>query len=71
MYLERSPYVDDIREVLQDYPYVKKDNSNVEYTKYKYSKEEAKILRVDDFYSVNEHPDLTNTTPYLNKTKTK
>ena len=69
--IERSPYVDDIRDVLQDYPYVKEDNSTVEYTNYKYTKSEAKALNVEDFYDVNGHPDLSNTTPYLNKIKTK
>ena len=69
--IERSPYVDDIREVLQEYPYVRENNSTIEYTKYKYKKSEVKTLSVEDFYSVNDHPDLSNNTPYLEETKTR
>ena len=69
--LERSPYVDDIREVLQDYPYVKEDNSEVFSTTYRYTRSESKELKVEYFYDVNSHPDLSNTTPYLNKIKEK
>ena len=69
--LERSPYVDDIREVLQEYPYVVEDNSCLENTEFIYDKYQIKLLTADDFYYVNEHPDLSNTTPFLNKVKTK
>lgn len=64
--LKRSPYVDDIREIIDEYPYfVQKCEHEVEYEiPKKYNKKELPYLKVSDFNHFNE-PDLTNTTPEL------
>ena len=62
--IERSPYVDDIREILNDYPYVCENGTYEVYEQFKFSRSELPYLSPDDFTCFN-HPDLTNTTPSL------
>ena len=64
--IKQSPYVDDIRYVMKEYPYVKGDNEcKFEYKiPHRYSKDELPYLKVSDFNHFGQ-PDLTNTTPEL------
>ena len=62
--LERSRLVDDVREILQDYPYVCEKGYDEVYEQFKFSRSELPYLSVDDFETFG-HPDLSNTTPYL------
>jgi hypothetical protein len=67
----RCPYEDDIRQHLKDYPYVSLDNSTIEKKTYKFMKYQLLSLDVEDFYEETGHPDLDNTTPNLNNTKSR
>ena len=67
--VEESPHVDDIREVLDEYPYVVLDNKDRFYTYYKYNRHDLINLDVSDFYNENGHPDLYNRSYSLTKTK--
>mgnify|MGYP007069843889 CR=1 FL=1 len=62
--LDRSPYVDDIREVLSEYPYVPENGSHEVYEQFKFNRSELKYLTPEQFTTFN-HPDLSNTTPNL------
>lgn len=72
--LDRSPSVDDVREILDEYPYVlldkyptlAEDGSVLERKYFRYSRYQLPSLRPAQF-NCFEHPDLTNKTPYLNK----
>ena len=58
--LDKSPLVDDIREVLEDYPYVSEDCFEEVYETFQFSKEELPYLDPNDFDTFT-HPDLSNT----------
>ncbi len=66
--LERSPLVDDIREVINDYPYVGEENCEEVYESYKFQRRELPYLSPTDFNAF-DHPDLSNTTPSLGRSK--
>ncbi len=68
--LERSPLVDDIREVLADYPYVCEKGFDEVYESFKFHRSELKYLSPSDFDTFN-HPDLSNNTPHLEPVLTK
>jgi len=68
--LERSPLVDDIREIINDYPYFSEKGYDEVYETFKFSRHELPYLNPEDFECFN-HPDLTNTTPTLGKSLTK
>ena len=63
-----SPLVDDIRQVLDNYPYVEEECYRVVYEYYKFRKNELPYLRVDQF-NVFDHPDLSNTSINYNEHK--
>lgn len=63
---ERSPFVDDIREIIDEYPYFQLDCYTVVHKDYKVDKnkiKETKLEDVDDFIA----PDLENKNLYTNK----
>ena len=62
--LEQSPAVDDIREVLDEYPYVCEEGITKVYETFKFARRELPYLSPSDFTTF-DHPDLSNTTPYL------
>ena len=66
-YLDRSHAVDDIRNVLIDYPYTCEDCTDVVSETYYFSRWELPHLNAEDFDRFNQ-PDLSNTTPYLGRT---
>ena len=68
--LDRSPLVDDIREVLEDYPYVCENAVEEVYETFKFARHDLPYLRAEDFDTF-AHPNLSNTTPYLNPTLTR
>ena len=57
--LERSPYVDDIREIIYDYPYFCEECDHEVYEEFKFRRRELKNLRPEDFDVFNQ-PDLAN-----------
>lgn len=68
--LERSPAVDDIREIIYDYPYFSEDCIEEVYEEYKFNKHELEYLSPDDF-DVFTGPDLENKDLETGKTRTK
>lgn len=66
--LEKSPLVDDIREIIFEYPYFSEKCVSLVYEQFKFKRSELKNLSVDDFDTFN-HPDLTNASLYYAKTK--
>ena len=68
--LEKSPEVDDIREVLADYPYVSESCVTEVYEQFKFNRRELKYLNPEDFDTFN-HPDLSNTSMNINPVKQK
>ena len=66
--LERSPLVDDIREIIFDYPYVKEECYDTVYESFRFKQNELKYLNPDDF-DVFDHPDLTNKSINLDNQK--
>ena len=62
--LEKSPLVDDIREVIEEYPYVPENCFEEVYETFRFFSIELPDLSPADFDTFN-HPDLTNNTPNL------
>lgn len=56
---EKSQAVDDIREIINDYPYFSEDCISLVYEEYKYNKSELNYLSPEDF-DVFNGPDLEN-----------
>ena len=68
-YVEASPYVDDVRYIMEDYPYVG-ERSYTEVNKEHYVLDfQIPFVEPEDYYDDFEHPDLSNTSPTLSKTK--
>ena len=67
--LERSKSVDDIRDVISDYPYFEEDPTDIVYETYFYNNWELKYLSPYDF-DVFTGPDLSTSELNLNKAKT-
>lgn len=57
--LEQSPYVDDIREVISDYPYVAEDCDETIYAEMEFSKDKLPYLTLNAINPFNG-PDLSN-----------
>lgn len=57
--LEKSPIVDDVRQIINEYPYFTEDFVTEVYETFKFSRYELKDLSVDDF-DVFKGPDLNN-----------
>ena len=57
--LERSRLVDDVRDVLEDYPYTCEKGYDVVHKDFKFKRRDLPNLKVTDFTTFN-HPDLTN-----------
>lgn len=68
--IETSPAVDDVREIIYDYPYFKEDCVTEVYEQFKFSKRELPYLSPEDF-DVFEGPDLENKDLSIEKTKIK
>lgn len=68
-FLEKSRLVDDVREIINDYPYVAEDFCEYVYKQYKFSRYQLRSLKVTDFTDF-DHPDLTNKSIELNPNKT-
>lgn len=68
--LEKSPLVDDIREIIYDYPYFQEDCIEEVYKEYDFNRNELDKLSPSDF-DVFEGPDLSNKTIEKVKVKTK
>lgn len=64
--LEKSPLVDDIREIIDEYPYFSESCVSEVFETFKFSRYELGDLRPEDF-NVYSHPDLSN--PNLNTEK--
>lgn len=64
--LERSPLVDDIREIINDYPYVDEECYDIVHKDFSFSSSKLRYLNVNDF-NVFDHPDLNNKSINLNK----
>lgn len=62
--LDRSPYVDDVREILEEYPYVCEDGYDETYETFRFKRQELPYLRPEDFNCFNQ-PDLDNPNPTL------
>ena len=62
--VEKSPLVDDIREIIDDYPYFKEDCYEEVYKTFKFKKSELKDLSPDDFDEF-DHPNLDEKTLVL------
>lgn len=58
---ERSPLVDDIRYIIDEYPYFTQDCVEEVYASYRFDRRELGSLRVEDFNDF-EHPDLSEKT---------
>ena len=69
--LMRSNSVDDIREVLDDYPYAAEGCWEVVKTNHKVNKHHVKDLTPEDFIEDYNHPDLENKTWDLHKKRTR
>ena len=69
--LMKSKEVDDIREVLDEYPYVSEDFSTTVYKEHKYLPIQLLTLKAEDLIEDFNHPDLENKTSTLNKTRTR
>lgn len=57
--LEQSPLVDDIRDIIYEYPYFREKCVEEVYAKYKFKISELRSLRAEDFDDF-EHPNLEN-----------
>ena len=68
--LERSPLVDDVRQILGEYPYVCENCVEEVYEQFKFSRSELRYLDPNEFDTFAQ-PDLGNSTPYLGATKVK
>ncbi len=66
--VEKSPLVDDVRQIINDYPYFAEDNTEVVCEYYRFKRSELPGLSPDDF-DVFNHPDLSNTSPNLGRSK--
>ena len=66
--LERSPNVDDIRDIIEDYPYYNVDCTTEVYEQFKFKKSQLKELNPDDF-DVFKHPKLDDDTLTLRRTR--
>ena len=66
--LQRSPLVDDIRQVLEDYPYAGEKCSETVYKAFRFNTWDLPKLKVSDFTTFN-HPDLSNTSISLDGAK--
>lgn len=64
--LQKSDEVDDVREILQDYPYVMEDCRIVVYKEFTFSKHELGNLSPNDF-NVFANPDLSNNSVNLGR----
>ena len=62
---ERSPFVDDIRDIIDEYPYFELDCYKVVHKDYKFKKKELANLKVSDV-SEFKKPDLDNSELYSN-----
>ena len=60
---ERSPFVDDIRDIIDEYPYFELDCYKVVHKDYKFKKKELANLKVSDV-SEFKKPDLDNSELY-------
>lgn len=58
--VEKSPEVDDIREIINEYPYFSEDCDTVVYETFKFNRRELKYLSPEDFDTF-VNPDLDNT----------
>lgn len=67
--LERSPAVDDIRDIIFDYPYFSDEPTTEVYEQFKFNRRELTSLSVDDF-DVFTGPDLSTCDLYRGKVKT-
>lgn len=68
--LEKSPLVDDIREIIYEYPYISESCESEVSQTFKFSRYELKYLSPDDF-DVFDHPDLSNRSVDFEQPKTK
>ena len=68
--LEQSELVDDVREVINSYPYFTEDFDSEVYETFRFSRFELGSLSVEDF-DVFEHPDLNNPNLELGPTRIK
>ena len=68
--LEKSPLVDDIRDIIYEYPYFNEDCIEEVYEEYTFGKHELEYLSPTDF-NVFKGPDLSYDTIEQGKTKTK
>ena len=57
--LKRSPYVDDIRDIIDDYPYFEEDCVDEVYVEYKFKPSELPNIKPSDFDTFRQ-PDLSN-----------
>ena len=64
----RSPFVDDIREVLEDYPYCEEDCYDIVYDYFQFLTSQLPFLVLEQFDSF-KHPDLSNTSIHLDSNK--
>ncbi len=64
--LEKSKLVDDIREVMEEYPYVRENGNEVVYKEYEVRKEQLPYLKLQDIDPFTG-PDLSNDSPSLNQ----
>ncbi len=62
--LERSRLVDDVRDVLEDYPYACEKGYDVVHRDFKFKRSDLPKLKASDFDTFRQ-PDLTNKTPNL------
>ena len=63
--LEKSPLVDDVREVMDDYPYVCENGNEVVYKTFTFKEEQLPYLRLEEIDPFI-NPDLSNDSPTLN-----
>jgi len=68
--LEKSQSVDDIREIIFEYPYFKEDCIELFCEEFYFNKRDLPNIRPEDF-DVFKSPDLTNNTLHTNKIKIK
>lgn len=67
-YKKRSPLVDDIREVLKDYPYTEEDCYEIVYDYYQFSSIQLPFLKPEQFNSFKQ-PDFSNSSMYFDSNK--
>ena len=61
----RSPFVDDIRQIIDEYPYFELDCYKVAKKEYTFDKKQVKDIKIEDINEFN-HPDLENKDLYTN-----